>query len=147
MAATGILSPLEVRTYINDFEEANLLVDGEEFSDTMIQLCIDLAVEDYNSLSPLSSFSPYNFPSKGLLLLGTLAKMYSGKAANLARNTMAYSDGGLTIPIEERFELYQNLAGTYGAQFSAGAAKLKISQNMSDGWGHVSSDWAFIPLY
>lgn len=147
MSGSGILSPVEVRTYINDFAEANLLIDGEEFSDTMIQLCIELAVTDYNQFTPLSSFSSSTFPSKGLLLIGTLAKLYNGKAAHLARNHMSYSDGGVSIPIEERYELYKDLANSYQQQFNQSAARLKISQNMESGWGEVRSDQSNFPLW
>ncbi len=65
----------------------------------------------------------------------------------LARNTMSYSDGGLTVAIEERMELYLTLARQYSDQFKESAAKLKVHMNMEDGWGEVRSDFATFPLW
>lgn len=140
------LSVDEIREYVSDYAPNNYLIDGEEFSDTYIALCISLGVDGYNSMTPMSKFTEGTFPSKGILLLGTCWQMFLGKAALLARNTMQYSDGGLQIPIEERAELYMSLANNFRAQFREAAQALKIQQNMESGWGEVRSDEAmFIP--
>lgn len=141
------LTPNEVRAYIHDYSENNRLIEGEEFSDDSIRLAMKLALSDYNTIPPLSSLSPKLFPSLSLLMYGTLGHLYLGKAANLARNTMAYSDGGLSIPVEERAELYMNLGNQYMAQFRDLATKLKIQQNVEAGFGAVSSDYRYFPLW
>jgi hypothetical protein len=87
------------------------------------------------------------FPSKHVMLLGTLWQMYSGRAALMARNQLSYTDGGLQIPVEEKYELYMNLANTFGTQFKEEAQKLKISINMESGWGEVRSDEAAFPIW
>lgn len=145
--ATEILKIDEVRAFVSDYAVNNYLIEGEEFSDPFISLCIDLAVDSYNEIPPISKTDRYNFPSKALLLYGTLWKMYDGKAALLARNTMSYSDGGLQIPIEERMELYLTLSRSFSAQFSEAANRLKVHLNMEDGWGEVRSDYATFPLW
>lgn len=147
MANPQVLTVLEVREYVSDYAPNNYLIDGEEFTDTFIRLCMDLAVEEFNSIAPLSYYNVASFPSKAVLLLGTLWKMYSGKAALLARNTMAYADGGLQIPIEERAELYLGLANNYGQQFKEAAGRLKVNLNMEEGWGNVRSDYSNMPLW
>jgi hypothetical protein len=143
----SILSVDEVREYVSDFPSENLLLDRQEFSDTFITLCIDMAAEEYNQLSPMSAYNSTTFPSKSLLLTGTLWKMYAGKAALLARNHMSYSDGGLQIPVEERMQLYQSLAQDFGNQFSSGASRLKVSENVAGGWGEVYSDNSVLPWF
>jgi len=145
--ADPILSVDEVRAFVSDYPSENLLLDREEFSDAYISLCLSLAAEEYNLLSPMSSYNTTTFPSKALLLTGTVWKMFAGKCALLARNHMSYSDGGLQIPIEERLSLYQSLAQDFGAQFSAGASKLKISENMAGGWDVVWSDQGLLPYF
>ncbi len=141
------LTPDEVRAYIHDYSENNRLIEGEEFSDASIMLGMKLALSDYNTIAPLSSLSPKMFPSLSLLMYGTLGHLFLGKAANLARNTLAYSDGGLSIPVEERAELYMNLGNQYMGQFRDLAIKLKIQQNMEDGFSSVSSDYRYFPLW
>jgi hypothetical protein len=147
MSRIELLSVDEVREFVSDYAPNNYLIEGEEFTPTYVALCRDLAVDSYNEIPPLSSYNLTNFPSKSMLLYATLWKMYDGKAALLARNTMSYSDGGLQIPIEERMELYMSLAQNYRTQFMDSAQKLKIHLNMESGWSEVRSDEASFPLY
>lgn len=147
MSIAQVLTVLEVREYVSDYGPNNYLIDGEEFTDTFIQLCMDLAVEEFNGLSPLTMYILSTFPSKAVLLQGTLWKMFDGKAALLARNTMAYADGGLQIPLEERADLYNNMAAKFGQQFKDSAIKLKTNLNMESGWASVGSDYRNFPLW
>jgi hypothetical protein len=142
-----LLTCMEVREYISDYPDANLLLDKEEFSDTFIQLCKSLAISEFNTVPPKSATSEASFPSKSILLWGTLWQMYAGRSAMMARNHLNYQDGGLTIPVEEKFELYSNLAAGFKAQFVESTAKLKAYINMESGWGSVSSDEANFPLW
>jgi hypothetical protein len=143
----SILSVDKVREYISDYPEKNLLLDDKEFSDTFIELCMDLAISEYNSMTPKTGMTDASFPSKSLLMMGTLWQMFLGRSALMARNHLTYSDGGLQIPIEEKYELYASLANSFGNQFTTTAAKLKASLNMESGWGSVSSDEAMFPIW
>lgn len=142
-----VLTPEEVREHISDKVESNHLLDGEEFSNTRIDLAMTLAIDRFNMIPPISSANIYMFPSKQILLYGTLALLFEGQSALLARNTMSYSDGGITIPVEERMALYQSLAAMYGQAFQESARGLKIQRNIEDGWGGVSSDYANFPTW
>lgn len=139
------LSPSEVRLYIHDFSDKNHLIDGEEFPDSSILLAMKMAGSDYNTIPPLSNVPPAVFPSVSILMWGTLAHLFLGKAANLARNTLSYSDAGVTVAVEERAELYLTLGNQYMQQFRDAAGKLKVHLNMEDGWGSVQSDYAALP--
>ena len=142
----SILSLEEVREYVSDYAPNNYLIEGEEFTDTFISLCISLAIDNFNAMTPLSKLSESTFPSKSVLLYGTCWQMFQGKAALLARNTMQYSDGGVTVPIEERSELYAGIAGQFRAQFEEAALKMKIQMNIENGWGFTIGDEStFIP--
>lgn len=147
MFPAPLLTTDEIQLFLQDYPEANVLLDKEEFSPAYMQFCISLAVSEFNSMSPRSNFSDVSFPSKSILLYGALWQMFLGAAAKQARNQLTYSDGGLTIPIEEKYELYKNLADTFGTQFTSSASRLKISLNMEAGWGSVSSDEAAFPTW
>lgn len=151
MAQTGLPSPVitpeEVRSHIRDSTDHNLLLDSLEFTDPVIYLAMDLACSEFNLLPPFSSVDRMTFPNKALLMSGTLYKMFAGQAALLARNTMQYSDGGLQIPVEERFQLYQALAAMYQTDFQNGARMMKTAMNLEDGWGEVRSDYARMPIW
>jgi len=141
------LSIDEVREYLSDYAPNNYLIDGEEVTNTYISLCMNLGVDAYNSMTPVSRYSEGNFPSKQILLWGTCWNIYNGKALLLARNTMQYSDGGLQVPIEERAELYKGIADSFRAQFREAAQALKIQHNIECGWGSVSSDESLFPAW
>jgi hypothetical protein len=142
-----VLTPQEVREFISDKADKNYLLDGEEVSNTMINLCMDLAVSEFNTTAPTSSYDVTGFPYKALLLSGTLWKIYSGLSALVARNNFSYSDGGVQVPLEERYQMYSLLASTYLADFNSSMSKIKIGQNMNDGWGGVSSDYSRMPIW
>jgi hypothetical protein len=145
--STPLLTPEEVQKFIRDYASNNRLLDGEEFDPTIISFAINLAISEFNSIPPLGSVNLYSFPSKAVLLSGTLYKLFAGQAALLARNTMSYTDGGLTIPVEERFQLYQALASMFQADFMNAAKAIKIEANIEDGWGGVYSDYITHPIW
>ena len=142
-----VLTPEEVREFISDKPETNHLLDGIEFTNTRIDLAITVAITRFNMIPPVGNANIYTFPDKGILLYGTLATLYEGQAALLARNHMNYSDGGVTIPVEERMSLYRELAVSYAQIFETSARGLKAQKNIEDGWGSVSSDYANFPLW
>lgn len=143
----AILSVDEVRDYVTDYPEANLLLDNEQFSNSFIQLCMSLAVDEFNNMPPRSGWTLDTFTFKNILLQGTLWQMFQGKSALAARNTLSYTDGGLQVPVEEKYELYSALAATHKAIFTDSASRLKIHLNMESGWGSVISDESMFPIW
>lgn len=142
-----VLTPEEVREHISDKVENNHLLDGVEFTNTRIDLAMTLAIDRFNMVPPISSATVYTFPNKQILMYGTLALLFEGQSALLARNHMNYSDGGIQIPVEERMQLYTSLATMYAQAFDTSSRGLKIQRNIEDGWGSVSSDYANFPLW
>jgi hypothetical protein len=121
--------------------------NGVEFSNTRIELAMELALGKFNMIIPISNANVFNFPNKAILLYGTLAALCEGQAALMARNHMSYSDGGITVAVEERMALYRELAVSYGQLFETSARAVKLQRNIEDGWGGVSSDYANMPLW
>lgn len=147
MAAVPVLTPAEIKTFIQDFPQNNYLLDGVEFSDSQLSLCIELAIDDFNRMTPISKYNILSFPSKSILLYGSLGHLFNGQMALLGRNTMSYSDGGIQIPIEERMQLYQQMATMYSDIFRDSSLKFKITLNMESGWGEVASDQRWFPVF
>lgn len=144
-----VISPDEVREFIADYAENNHLLDGEEFSDTRISLATELAISEYNMIPPIGASDVYSFLQygKAILMCGILWKLFSGQAALLARNHMSYSDGGISLPIEERMQLYTALAETFRSEFMSAAPQVKKQLNIQAGWGEVRSDEASFPMW
>lgn len=104
-----------------------------------------MAVDFFNVMPPISSYDSTTFPNRSLLLFGTLWHLYTGAAARAARNTMSYSDAGLQIPIEERYEMYTQMAAEYRGMFKEAGTQLKVQLNVESGWSYVGSDYARFP--
>lgn len=141
------LTPQQVRDYLADSRENNHLLDDVEFTDARINLAMDLALSDFNAMPPKSTFNLGGFPYKATLLDGTCYHLYRGQMALAARNTMSYSDGGLDIPIEERFPYYQQMMQFYQQQFQQSAKAEKIQLNLESGWDSVRSDYSTFPVW
>ena len=143
----AILTAQEVREFIQDKVEKNFLLDDNEFSLAQISVAMELTISDWNSTPPTAGDTLNNFPYKHILMSGTLYRCFMGQAALLARNTFEFSDGGISVPLEERFQLYQALSGMYQGDYSASMTKVKISQNIDQGWDSIGSDYARFPIW
>ena len=137
----------EVRSYISDSIDDNHLLDGMEFPDSRIELAAKMALSDFNAMPPMTSYDLDTFQYLSILLDGILHNLFKGQMALSARNTMSYSDGGLQIPIEERFQYYEALADLYGKYFVSKARDLKTHLNMESTWGHIASDYSTFPIW
>lgn len=145
--ANPVLSVLEVLEFIQDKVEKNRLLDGNEFEPTQVELAIEMAIDRFNMIIPIGAVNIFTFPNKTLLLYGALANLFAGQAALLARNHFSYQDGGLSIPVEERMQLYASLAEMYENAFAVSAKALKLQANIEQGWGSCSSDYAYFPTW
>ena len=137
----------EVREFVIDKIGNNYLLEGEELSTTQINLAMELTVADWNSTPPTAAATVVQFPYKHILMSGTLYRCFMGLAALYARNQFSFNDGGISIPLEERFQLYQALAGMYQADYQATMTKVKININMEEGWGSMGSDYSRFPMW
>lgn len=141
------LTVQQVRDFLRDSKDNNHLLDDIENGDHMIELAMDLAISDFNAIPPISSFNLVGFSYKSVLLYGTCWQLFLGLMALAARNTMSYSDGGLDIPIEERFPYYAQMAQMYQGMYQQMAKAVKIQLNMESGWDSISSDYATFPAW
>lgn len=142
-----VLTVLEVREYVSDYASNNYLIKGVEFSDTYISLCRDLALEAFNAISPMTSYTLATIPSKSVLLMGTVWKMLDGKAILQFRNKLPYADGGLQVELDSHGPEYMQAASNFQQQFQNSAQALKTNLNIESGWGCVDSDYSRFPLF
>jgi len=143
------LTPDEIRQFLADSPENNLLIDGLEFSDSRVNLAIGLAISSFNGMQPITQYTLVSFPQNYIKVLYylTAQTLYEGQAAMAARNQMNYSDGGLQIPIEERYEMFLSLANLFGRMATDLARQIKIQMNIESGWGSVGSDYRNFPTW
>lgn len=135
----------EVRAYIRDFEELNRLISGEESSDRMIQYCINLALDDYNTTPPLSSNTISDFPSRNILLNLTLIKLLTSVGILKSRNRFVYSDSGFSVQTETQDDRYARWISLLQSQTGPAILRLKVALNISEGYGaSLGSEYGWI---
>lgn len=146
----SLLDPASIRLFIKDHPSFNHLLEGVEFTDTELDNYTNAALQMFNITPPISSYDKTSLPANTevIVLHGTLAHAYLGRAAMAARNQLSYSDGGLTIPIEERYQYYSDLAQNHANLFNTLSKNWKIGDNMGDkAWGSVGSDYSRFPQW
>ena len=136
-----------IRNYIQDKPEYNRLLDKEEFSDELIQQCIDLAISDFNNLPPESQYTAETFPFGSILLYGILAHLLFVGGLLRARNRLAYQTDGVSIDDEAFADIELQLAEKFRQQFLALSAQKKAEQNVKSGWKIVNSEYSYSNLY
>lgn len=152
-----VVTPEDIRRYIRDRVDVNYLYDNEvQFSDDRINNAMELVVSDIDITAPVTNYGTLSrLPpqTKSLVVIGTLKHLFFGEAGLAARNQFSYSDGGLTIPLEERFQYWITLAQQYEQSFMSMLKQWKIAANMDGAlngnrsWGEVRSDFAKFPKW
>lgn len=135
----------EVRGYLRDFSELNRLISGEESSNRMIEYCVNLAIDEFNTSPPLTRYSISAFPSRTILLYLTICHLLTSVGILKSRNRFQYSDGGWSSDTEQQDSLYQNWIQLMRSQVKPQAQALKIALNIEGGWGAgVGSEYGWI---
>lgn len=147
MSAVPVLVYTDVQSFIQDSPATNYLLDNYEFTQTRIELAISIALSEANMVPPRTTYTVFSFPSQGLLLDGTLWKLFEGQAAFYARSSLPISDGGLVVPIEEKFESYTAMAAQFKANFLDGLNRMKVENNMEGAWDTLYSDYSGFPWF
>ena len=135
----------EVRAYIRDFPELNRLISGEESSDRMIEYCVWLAIDEWNTTPPLSGSNISNFPSRVILLQLTMCHLLSSVGVLKSRNRFSYNDSGFSVQTDAQDDRYIRWIGLLRSQVNQRVTQLKVALNVAGGYGAgLSSDYGWI---
>ena len=121
-----------IRAKLRDYPELNRLIAGHESSDKQIALAMLETVDDWNSTPPLlSGVSIESFPSKSLLITGTLVKLIESIALLQTRNNMTYSDGqGIQVSVSDKAPMLLQWVNLFNSQYERKKVQLKQALNM-----------------
>jgi hypothetical protein len=135
----------EVRGYMRDFPALNRLIHGEESSDRLIEYCVRLAIDEFNTYPPLTTHTISGFPSRTVLLQLTMIYLLQSVGILHSRNRIAYNDGGFSVETEQQDSLYQNWIQLLRSQVMPRLERLKVAMNIESGWGAgVGSEYGWI---
>lgn len=126
----------EIRTYLRDFPELNRLIDGVEHSDRAIAWAVLDTLVDFNGSPPLiGDFVVSSFPNRTLLKNGAIYHLLRQIGLLMARNLMSFSDGGLTVNVEQKSTLMMQWAQWFAQEYKGAARELKMAINIQRAWG------------
>ncbi len=132
-----------VRAYIRDDAVLNELLEGKESSDGQLKQALIDAVDDWNTTPPiLAAITVANHPSERLLVRGAAIEILMSAAIFYGRNNLNYSDGGISVADKDKAPIFQAFVQQLINDYERKKLQLKISQNISMGYGQVPSEYS-----
>lgn len=135
-----------IRAYMRDYAELNRLIKGVESSDRLIFWAIADCIDDWNSTPPLiGPVSILNFPSKHLLVRGTVINLLESVGLLQTRNHLTFSDGGIQVGISDKTPLIQAWIQLLKNSYESKKLRLKVAMNIEAAWGGgVHSEYLWV---
>lgn len=125
------LTTEEIRMFLRDQPEYNILLDDVEFADSDIALAMKLTVSKWNAIPPISNATSPDQLNEFILLFGVCGFLMKSEGLRQLRNQMQTQDGNIApVGIDEKEALYMKWARHFQDEFFAYAKQFKIQQNM-----------------
>ncbi len=111
----------------------------------MIEYCVCLALDEWNTTPPLSNNQIGTFPSRTILLNLSLCHLLQSVGILKSRNRFVYSDSGFSVETDKQDDRYTRWIGVLRTQTNPMVMRLKVALNIADGYGAgLSSDYGWI---
>jgi len=111
----------------------------------MVEYCVYLALDEWNTTPPLSSHQVQDFPSRNILLRLTIVWILQSVGLLKSRNRFTYNDGGFSVRTEEQADDYKAWIQLLRSQVDPAILRLKVTLNIAGGWGAgVGSEYGII---
>lgn len=132
----------DLRIAYQDIAAKNrLLRFTQEFSDTEHRKALEKALSRYNSIPPAEVSAGYtDFPSDSILIDLALCELCKMSGFYSTRNSLQYSDNGLTIADVEKSGQYMNWVNMLCRQAQEDAKTLKRSINLANAISNTSAN-------
>jgi len=143
----------EIRMFLRDQPEYNILLDDVEHSDAQIELAMKLAVAKWNAITPISNLIDASQMNEYLLLCGVCGLLLKSEGIRQKRNQLMTQDGNISpIGLDEKEAIYLKWAMHFQQEFDQKAQAMKIQQNMEslfDGThtNYLGSGYRYIGRY
>lgn len=122
-----------VRLFMRDFAELNLLVRGEESTDRMIVWATGDFLSDFNGTPPFTGYALNELVQRNLQNLavrGTVITLLQSVMLLHARNYLPFSDGGLTVSINDKAPIIQSMLQLFQASYEQNKRMVKTALNI-----------------
>ena len=132
-----------LRRFINDLPQTNTLLAGTELGDAVLDICIEMALSDFNNSAPV--LQPYfieNFPMINVLMWGCVIQVLVSAGIMNARNELPYSAGGVSVNISAKSAPYQSWIQNLLVKYEKDKMDLKVFLNVQQAWGGIASEYS-----
>lgn len=131
-----------LRLFMQDSPTFNRLIRDYESNDDTINFALDMAISDWNSTAPLiGNVDIGNYPSLYLLMHAAAIQLLKSKGLLQARNELNYSSGGSSFVRSNKSNYYMAWMTNFASEYELKKRAMKISQNISRGYGGVNSEY------
>lgn len=137
-----------VRLFMRDMAELNLLLQGQESTDRMIIWATQDFLSDFNGTPPFTGYGLEELASRNLQHLcvrGTVITLLQSVMILQARNHLPFSDGGLSVSINDKAPLIQSMLHLFQSAYEQNKRQVKtalnIEQLLDSGPSGVHSDY------
>lgn len=149
--ATPIIVTVDqVRRFMRDYPDKNILLDDVEFSQDDVNQGVEMVTSKYNILTPQTSITSQGWPAalQYLLLLGVAAYLIKSCSFLQLRNQATYQDGDIApIGIDDKYPLYVQFAQILDAEWMQLAKDVKTQNNLESAYGCLSSGYRNVSRY
>lgn len=143
-ATPVILTVDQVRRFMLDYPDKNILLDTVEFTLDDINQGIEMVTSKYNAITPQTMLGPQTWPThlQYILLLGVAAYLINSCAILQLRNQATYQDGDVApIGIDDKYPLYISLYQTLNQEWMQLVTRIKTQNNLECAYGNLSSGY------
>jgi hypothetical protein len=134
-----VLTPDDVREFMRDFPDRNILVDGVEFEDKDIERAIRMTIDMGNAIARPTSYTETTFPNRYVLQMGVCSYLLKSEGLRQLRNEAMYQDGNIQpVGLDNKQQAYAALAMQYLQEFTQMLTAIKVQQNLTS-FGSMSS--------
>lgn len=132
----------DIKIFLRDGAEVNMLLEGVETSPLMIEWAIDQTVEEYNLHPPhIGDVIFATYPSVALLRMGTIINVLMSAGLLQTRNQLTYNDGGISVSIFNKTGLYQSWIRLFRERYDQQLLRIKRAKNAENAYGGVHSEY------
>lgn len=122
-----------VRLFMRDAKELNLLIRGEESSDRSIAWATMDFVSDFNLTTPQTYMTledMYVRQWQSMAIRGTVVSVLQSLVILYARNHLPFSDGGISININDKAPLLMQILGFTQSIYEQNKRAVKTAMNI-----------------
>lgn len=139
-----VVSKDQVRMFMRDYANNNILLDDVQFVDSELNLALEMAVSAFNTVTPQTNFTPSSFPQhlRFLLLVGTSRFLLMSESFMQVRNQATVQDGDISpIGISDKAALYAQLSQQLKAEWDELTRGVKTQNNMESAYNTLGSGY------